>query len=224
MTRNELIALFYSEGHSAEHLAEQFKITSARVYQIINVARRNGQSIARQRWKKRPVEISGDVGRVPLLNRQRQIVGHAVIDATDAHLVDGRNWCMTRSGYAMSRRADGTGYDYLHRVIMPGHGVADHIDGDRLNCRRANLRLCSQQDNARNARIRKPTKTGLKGVTKKGDSYAARITVNRKGVHLGTFSCPLEAAAAYDRAAVEHFGEFACPNLATGDGVLAEVA
>lgn len=177
----------------------------------------------RRRGLSRPtVDYRSDHARVPLCGRGGVVKAWAVVDIEDADEVAKWSWCMTASGYAMTK--DGPRYIYLHRVICPGEGVADHIDGDRLNCRRSNLRLCSQRDNCRNKRQVKPNTVGLKGVSLAGDRFRARIMVDRREIALGRFDCPVEAARAYDRAAQEHFGEFACVNFADGPGVLAEVA
>jgi hypothetical protein len=104
---------------------------------------------------------------------------------------------------------------YLHRFIL---GITDpkirvdHQDGDGLNCRRSNIRVSTPSLNTANAGKR-PGSNPYKGVLKRGSRWIARIKVNYTSRHLGTFDTPEEAARAYDRAAVETFGEFARLNF-----------
>jgi hypothetical protein len=107
----------------------------------------------------------------------------------------------------------------LHRLIMnpPPHLFVDHINGDPLDCRRANLRIATNQQNCRNSRPRGGS-SKLKGAVfdrchKGRKPWRSRIRVNGKLIHLGNFATEIEAAKAYDKAALEMFGEFARPNF-----------
>jgi hypothetical protein len=102
---------------------------------------------------------------------------------------------------------------YMHRVILdaPKGVQVDHIDGDRLNNTRENLRLATLKENRRNNGAYVCNKSGYKGVTwhKKAGKWVAGITVDNKRVYLGLHSDPRDAARAYNEAAKVHFGEFA---------------
>ncbi len=105
----------------------------------------------------------------------------------------------------------------MHRVIMcaPKGMFVDHINGNTLDNRRANLRTCTQQENTRNQRKQAGKSSVYKGVhleTRLG-RYRAQIRVNGKRKFLGYFISEIDAALAYDRAAIEFFGEFANPNF-----------
>lgn len=97
----------------------------------------------------------------------------------------------------------------LGRELMKGE-VVDHIDGDPLNNRRANLRLATPSQNGRNKRPRK-TGLGLKGVSleKGSKKWRAVIVVDGKCIHLGLHESPEAAYAAYCEAAPKYHGEFA---------------
>ena len=106
---------------------------------------------------------------------------------------------------------------FMHREIMqtPDGMETDHINGDSLDNRRENLRICTHAENLRNRKMNSGNKSGYKGVywfSQRG-KWRAAITLNGKNVHLGLFTDPADAAKAYDKAAQEHFGEFARTNL-----------
>lgn len=105
----------------------------------------------------------------------------------------------------------------MHRLIMnaPEGVQVDHIDGNRMNNTRANLRLCSNIENSYNRRLRKDSSTGYKGVRwqVKNQRFWARIQANGKRVSLGLYDDPVDAAKAYDRAAKELHGKFARLNF-----------
>lgn len=108
---------------------------------------------------------------------------------------------------------------YMHREVL---GITDrrvevdHIDGQTLDNRRANLRTCTHGQNQRNYRRRKGGfSSQFKGVTwdKSRSLWVVKIKVNRKNVHLGRFADEVSAAKAYNAAALRLHGDFACPNV-----------
>lgn len=101
----------------------------------------------------------------------------------------------------------------MHREVLytPSGFVVDHINRNRLDNRRENLRVASRSQNTANS-IKPSTNTsGFKGVHYRKDQgrWRAFIRVNKKGISLGQYSTAEEAAKAYNEAAVKYFGEFA---------------
>ena len=101
----------------------------------------------------------------------------------------------------------------LHRFIINaklGEEV-DHINGDTLDNRKANLRICSHAQNQRNMKKKNTNTSGFKGVSldKQKTRWRARITINGKEKTLGAYATPLEAYSAYCIAAKDIHGEFA---------------
>lgn len=90
---------------------------------------------------------------------------------------------------------------------------ADHDDNDTLNNKWENIRVATRAQNSQNCRQLIPNAAGLKGVSVHLDGrpkpYLARITVDRKAIHLGSFSVGAEAHEAYKKAAEIYYGEFA---------------
>ncbi len=145
-----------------------------------------------------------------------------VVDAQDAHLLAAYRWYGIRSHGLCYVRADigknPRRYVHLHRLVArtTDDQKTDHIDGDGLNNRRANLRSCSQKQNIRNKRKnRAPTSSPYKGVCliKSTGRWRAYIDYEGKRLHLGVFSTGEAAAASYNAAAIQYFGEFARLNI-----------
>ncbi len=103
-------------------------------------------------------------------------------------------------------RAHRLAWLYVHGRFPSG--AIDHIDGDRLNNRIANLRECTLSENAQNAprHARADSKHGFRGVSfqsQKG-KWQARIMVNGRSKSCGLFNTPEEAHEAYLKAKQEH--------------------
>ncbi len=111
----------------------------------------------------------------------------------------------------------------LHRLLLnpPAEVLIDHKNGIKLDNRRENLRLCTRAENAYNAKVDKKTASGFKGVPwdKEHKRYRPQIMVNGRNIKLGSYKDPVDAAKAYDEAAVKYFGPFArlnFPKTSTG--------
>ena len=145
----------------------------------------------------------------------------ALVDDEDYdRLVAMGKWFINAYGYAVKskrrRKPDGKWTNdviFMHRLIMdaPSGMCVDHIKFDRLDNRKTNLRLCTRAENNRNVGLSKNNTTGYKGVffMKSRGKFVAQITVDRKNMHLGYFTCSVDAAKAYNFAAEKYHGDFA---------------
>ncbi len=106
----------------------------------------------------------------------------------------------------------------MHREVAhtPEGLECDHINGNSLDNRKANLRSATRQQNCWNSRKRRPKSLSkYKGVSysKRGRPWKAMLTVNGKRMYFGSFNKEAEAAKAYDTAAKKYFGKFAALNF-----------
>ncbi len=104
----------------------------------------------------------------------------------------------------------------LHRDILNApHGMeVDHINGNQLDERRCNIRLCTHAENMRNRQKFRNCSSQYKGVSmdKNSNTWIAHIQVNGVQKYLGGFTTEIDAAKAYNEAAKALYGEFALPN------------
>ncbi len=116
------------------------------------------------------------------------------------------------------RRPSGIrGTERLHSFILTTSSRIDHIDGNGLNNQKSNLRIASNSQNMANSRVRRHT-SRFKGVSfyKRYGSWHVEIQCNKVRHSIGYFANEVDAALAYDSAAVEYFGAFARTNASLG--------
>jgi hypothetical protein len=106
----------------------------------------------------------------------------------------------------------------MHQMILevPEGMVVDHINNDGMDNRSANLRPATPAQNSYNRKkLSKQCNSKYKGVCwyKGYLKWQARITFEKKRIHLGYFKNEIDAAKAYDEAAKKYHGEFACLNF-----------
>lgn len=154
--------------------------------------------------------------------------GHTVIvSADDAALLQQPGWNVYPNKRYRNRpyisKVDRSGAHHrhiaLHRTIAhaPADMIVDHINGNTIDNRRSNLRICTQRQNTQNQRLRPNKKSRFKGVAKgRGEYWYASLRIDGKSVRLGRFQDEAIAALAYDAAAEQFFGEFAKTNADLG--------
>lgn len=147
---------------------------------------------------------------------------YAIVDDEDYEMISRFKWHYSKRGYAYCilnmGRLNGKSQwarSYLHRMILhvPLDKEIDHCNHNKLDCRRANMRVCTRQQNSRNMLRHRDSVSIYKGVSwsKEKGKWESRI-YNNKSIFLGYFNDETEAAKIYNTKASELFGEFACLN------------
>ena len=142
-----------------------------------------------------------------------------LVDDEDYDFLSQWTWRIVARGYAgrtsyVKSTKSRVSIEYMHRRILGlERGVrlcVDHINGNRLDNRRENLRICTNSQNGFNRGTTVQNKSGYKGVIqeKKTGKWRAAIRANGKVKHLGTFDDPASAHAAYCKAGEELHGPF----------------
>jgi len=118
--------------------------------------------------------------------------------------------------YAQRQQWMGNGKEkniHMSRLIMnaPDDMQVDHINHDKLDNRRSNLRICTGSQNCANTRKHSTNISGIKGVSwdKINNKWVARMSYQRKYINLGRYTNLDDAAEAYANGAKKYFGEFA---------------
>jgi hypothetical protein len=138
------------------------------------------------------------------------------VDTEDYKKLSSFRWFLSSKGYAKS----GNSYlpeRSLHRNIMlpPDHLFVDHINGNKLDNRKINLRICTNSENLRNRGKPLNNTSGYKGVCfdKSRNKYCVNIVKDSKNYLIGRFACIIKAAENYDLANIVLFKEFSNTNF-----------
>lgn len=141
---------------------------------------------------------------------------YTLVDDEDYIYLSPFRWYLNNSGYATrsiwKNKCSKT--IMLHTVVLwcPKGYMRDHISGDRLDNRKCNLRIATEQQNCFH-KTKFNALSGYKGVKKYRKKWFAVISKNNQQMHIGAFDTPKEAALAYNNKAIDLFGEFACLNV-----------
>jgi len=160
-------------------------------------------------YRPRVPTPQGDVKQIPLGEGF-----FAYVDAADFEWLNQWTWHV-RGGYAARRPQRKT--VFMHREIMqPPEGmVVDHLNRNKLDNTRTNLRNCTHRENACNRGKKRGASSRFRGVSCRTGRkrWRAKISLEGEPVYLGSFAEEIEAARAYDRAAVEYFADSANLNF-----------
>jgi HNH endonuclease len=144
---------------------------------------------------------------------------HVIVNDEDYEWLGQWRWLLLKKYAARFVTHDGRRrVVFMHRLIMnaPDDMQVDHINHNKLDCRRSNLRLATSFENNRN-RVKTTAKRSsrYKGVSfyKQTKRWGAYIRINGKHTYIGYYADEQSAARAYDRKAIELYGDFACLNF-----------
>lgn len=173
---------------------------------VISLAYTDGELLAR----RFSFCVLKNMKKIPLTRGK-----YALVDEDDYEVLSKSKWSLHSAGYAI--RSANRKLVYMHRLVTGAKNgeYVDHINGNKLDNRRGNLRICTCVQNFWNNKVHSKA-TGYKGVWKntgKRHRFAAVISVNYKRIYLGNFKTKEEAAKAYNEAAKRYKGEFAVLNV-----------
>ena len=148
----------------------------------------------------------------------------ALVDDEDFEYLNQWKWYVNKwnSGFYAVRNVrinkKYVGYVSMHRLLTNNEDkilITDHINGNTLDNRKSNLRICNYSQNNSNRKIHINNKCGYKGVRFiiKSNKYQAGIWHNKKFYYLGLFTDPAQAGKAYNEAAIKYHGAFAKLNI-----------
>jgi len=150
----------------------------------------------------------GDYLELIVRNKKSEEVARSKFDHEYRDAVAALKWSLSSGGYPRNIKTRSN----LHQVVMgrrAGYEV-DHINGDRLDNRRINLRWATHAENGRNLKLSKRNKSGCRGVwwDQTNKAWMVKITLNYKQMHLGRFNDYDEAVRVRKEAEIHHYGEF----------------
>lgn len=129
--------------------------------------------------------------------------------------VDGEDHIYLRGDVQLRGRYVVVNGEYLHRAIMRPRQdeVVDHINGNPLDNRRSNLRVCSQEENSKNRKLACNNTSGVTGVSRyirhgRKPKWQAHISINKRQVNLGSYDLFEDAVNARQEAEIKHYGQF----------------
>jgi hypothetical protein len=143
-----------------------------------------------------------------------------LIDDDDFEKVSKYKWCISKNDkkfYVLTNVTTNNKQKklYIHRYIMSKNNIdnllIDHINHNTLDNRKQNLRVVTPTQNCNNTSSRTGSTSVFLGVSwyEREKHWRTQITVNKKASTVGTFKDEIEAAKAYNKAAIKHFGEYA---------------
>jgi len=171
---------------------------------------RCGKILQRTKTDQNEIVTEDLVCKIKLYNNKSEVIAETIIDKDDYSLVTNfKKWTL-HTGYVLTKVLQSN--LYLHNLIYPvpeGYEV-DHINGNPLDNRKCNLRVCTRAQNCQNAAKPKHNTSGIKGVTwcKAANKWIARIGYNGIRHYLGVYSNKSDAKAAYEKASIELHGNY----------------
>ena len=156
--------------------------------------------------------IYEDYAEVVLYDIRYNEIAKTEIDLDDINKIKDMKWHLLPSGYVVSKIKNKT--IYLHRFVMDygGNLEVDHVNLNKLDNKKSNLRIVTSSENGMNRGLQKNNTSGVTGVclNQRVNKWMAYIKVDYKNIHLGYFDTKEEAIKARQEAEIKYFGEYRC--------------
>lgn len=170
--------------------------------------KRHGKILTRTKFDLNEiVENTDGFGTISLYNKDSEKIAESLFDLEDIDLIKNSKWCLDKNGYVKNSKQK-----YLHRVVMNEfEQYVDHINGNTLDNRKDNLRICSNADNLKNrVKLPKNNTSGIIGVRFRADrnKWYSEIQCNNQKINLGSYTNKEDAIKARLEAELKYFGEY----------------
>lgn len=199
------------EGCTNKHCAKGLCSKHYRQY------KKYGRILDRTIFDKNEIIEYEDYAEIIIRNKHHEEIARTIIDLEDMDKVKSIKWSIDKEGYIRNTKVG-----LLHRFLIdaPNGKVVDHTNHNKLDNRKVNLRVCTQQQNIRNMnKQRRDTSSIYKGVSyhKQKNKWSVQIYINNKIKYIGCYESEEEAGRAYDREAIKHYKQFVCTNFPIED-------
>lgn len=173
---------------------------------------RHGRIFERTIYDKNKFIFKDDICIIQCFNKKGEVIAEAIIDSEDYDKVKDKKWSYLKIGYVCCC----TENLFLHRLLMKDklkskNDTVDHINRNKLDNRKNNLRILTKQQNLLNKGVQINNTSGVRGVrVRKLNNnivYEARISLNNKEKYLGRYKTIEEAMKVRKQAEKELFGE-----------------
>lgn len=168
---------------------------------------RHGRILERTSYDSNEIKLKEDYAVIVLYNRNGESIAETLIDKEDINIIKNSKWCKDKNGYVKN-----SSQKYLHRIILNEDSLyVDHINGNTLDNRKSNLRVCSNADNLKNrVTLPKNNTSGIIGVyfVKSRNKWRAEIQYNNNKINLGSYTNKEDAIKARLEAELKYFGEY----------------
>lgn len=169
--------------------------------------KKHGKILTRTKYDPNEFIVDGEIVKIYLYNSQGVKIDEALIDLEDLDKIKQYKWCKDKNNYVKNSQQE-----YLHRIILDAKSeYVDHINGNHLDNRKINLRICNNADNLKH-RVKLPTNntSGVLGVRFRKDrnKWYAELQENNIKHNLGSYDTKEKAIKARLEAELQYFGEF----------------
>lgn len=168
---------------------------------------RYGKIKLRTKYDPNEIKEFSDYAVIYLYDRDSEVIAEALIDKEDIPKVINSKWCKDKNGYVKNSKQE-----YLHRILFNKTDLfIDHINGNKLDNRKENLRICNNADNLKNrVKLPKNNTSGILGVRFREDrnKWYTEIQCNKEKIYLGSFSSLEEAIKARLNGELKFFGKY----------------
>ena len=204
----EVEPYIYSSGYKERMVKCRCDCGNPTIVRLKDLRSGKTQSCGCLQFKTNKYDLSGEYGIGYTSNTNEPFY----FDLEDYELIKDYCWHISKGYVTTLDRTTGKRI-LLHRLVMHPENdeVVDHINRDKLDNRKANLRVCTSSDNAKNRGTRKNNVSGVTGViwNKQASKWEARINMRGKRIHLGVFTDINEAIKVRIHSELEMFGEYA---------------